>query len=319
MIATCPACSKRYRLPDDAVPPEGRSVRCAACGHGWTAFPAPPPAIDREPGLPFTPPPSSFAAPTVPADPIGGPAISPTAAAGATARDSTVAPARAFAPQPDRAAIIDESPAATIGAYRQRIPEPEADDRGPRRWRWIVPLLLVIIALGAVAVVEFAPASTFNPPRLGLPAPAALGLPAIDLPPLDLPPLVLPKLALPKLDLPPLDLTKIPIVGARLDAIAHPIAAPPSPLTMTVAGERRHLANGGAVLVLSGRIVNPTANFVPVPAIEARLLDPAGKVAYRWRISAPVTSLPPHHEVPFESTAANYPPNAERLDLAFAR
>jgi hypothetical protein len=32
-----------------------------------------------------------------------------------------------------------------------------------------------------------------------------------------------------------------------------------------------------------------------------------------------VTTLPPHHEVPFESTAANYPADAERLDLAFAR
>ncbi len=293
MIATCPACSKRYRLPDDAVPPEGRSVRCAACGHGWTAFPEPPPPIDLEPGLPFTPAPS-FAPP--------------------------IAPAAAFAPQPDRAAIIDESPAATIGAYRQRVPEPQLDgDRGPRRWRWIVPLLLVIIALGGLAVVEFAPASTFSPPRLGLPAPAALGLPAIDLPPLDLPKLVLPKLTLPKLDLPPLDLTKIPLIGDRLDALAHPVVAPPSPLKITVAGERRHLANGGAVLVLAGKIVNPTANVVPVPAIEARLVDPTGKVAYHWRISAPVVSLPPHHEVPFESTAANYPPNAERLDLAFAR
>ncbi|MGI4876593.1 MAG: zinc-ribbon domain-containing protein [Janthinobacterium lividum] len=308
MIATCPACSKRYRLPDEAVPPEGRSVRCAACGHGWTAFPEAAPAGDSEPGLPFAAP-SSFAA-TPSSDGTTG-AADP--AAGSHAAAAT-----------DRAAITDEAPPETIGAYRQRLPDRE-EERGPRRWRWIVPLLLVV-ALGALAVVEFAPARTFNPPRLGLPDPAALGLPAITLPAIDLAALDprkitlprLPKITLPYLGLPPLDLTKIPLVGDRLDGLVHPVPVPPSPLTITVAGERRHLANGGAVLVLAGTIVNPTANVVPVPAIEARLVDPAGKLAYRWRIAAPVVSLPPHHQVPFNSTAANYPPNAERLDLAFA-
>lgn len=286
MIAQCPACGKRYRLPDDAVPPEGRSVRCAACGHGWTALPEPPAPIDSEPGLPF-PPPERRAVPS-PLHP-------------------TVAPAF-----PDRAAIIDEPPPATIGAYRQRTPADDADaDPGPRRWRWIVPLLLVFVALVALAVVKFAPATTFNPPRLGLPDPATLGLPTIDPGTIALP-------ALPKLDLPPLDLTRIPLVGDRLDRLVHPAAAPPSPLTITVAGERRHLANGGAVLVLAGKIVNPTDTAHVVLPIEARLIDPGGKVAYRWRIAPPVATLAAHHEVPFDSTAANYPADAERLDLAFA-
>nr|WP_295662518.1 zinc-ribbon domain-containing protein [Polymorphobacter sp.] len=306
MIATCPACSKRYRLPDEAVPPEGRSVRCAACGHGWTAFPEAAPPVDREPDLPFEAP-SSFAA-------------TPSSDGTTGAADPAAGLHTAFAP--DRAAIIDEPPAETIGAYRQRLPDREVE-RSPRRWRWIVPLLLVV-ALGALAVVEFAPAKTFTPARLGLPDPAALGLPAITLPAIDTAAIdprkiALPKITLPHIDLPPLDLTKIPLVGDRLDALVHPVPVPPSPLTITVAGERRHLANGGAVLVLAGTIANPTANVVPVPAIEARLVDPAGKLAYRWRIAPPVVSLPPHSQAPFNSTAANYPANAERLDLVFAR
>ena len=43
MIVTCPACGKRYRLPDDAVPAEGKIVRCAACREPWLVTPAVPP------------------------------------------------------------------------------------------------------------------------------------------------------------------------------------------------------------------------------------------------------------------------------------
>ena len=267
MIATCPACGKRYRLPDDAVPPQGRSVRCAACGNGWTALPEPPAAVEREPPLPFAAP----------------------------------AHVPAHAPQPARtdAAADAHDTAGAAGAYRQRRPRPRR-----RAWRWIVLLVLVAAALAALAFIEFAPATTFDPPRLGLPA--------ID-------PVALPAITLPALDLPPLDLTRVPFVGDRLDALVHPAALPPSPLTIRVAGERRHLGNGGVLLVLTGTIVNPTATAQPVPPVEARLVDPAGHVAYRWRIAAPVATLPPHHQVAFDSTAANYPPAAQRLDLAFAR
>ncbi|WP_304274108.1 MJ0042-type zinc finger domain-containing protein [Caulobacter segnis] len=46
MILTCPECASRYFVDDSKVGPEGRVVRCAACGHRWTAR-------NEEPADPF--------------------------------------------------------------------------------------------------------------------------------------------------------------------------------------------------------------------------------------------------------------------------
>ncbi|WP_347139528.1 zinc-ribbon domain-containing protein [Paracoccus sp. SSK6] len=33
----CPGCAAEYRLPENAIPPEGREVECSACGNVWQA------------------------------------------------------------------------------------------------------------------------------------------------------------------------------------------------------------------------------------------------------------------------------------------
>lgn len=37
MILVCPSCDSKFNVPDNAIPPEGRKVRCAQCGSAWHA------------------------------------------------------------------------------------------------------------------------------------------------------------------------------------------------------------------------------------------------------------------------------------------
>ncbi|MDO6416314.1 zinc-ribbon domain-containing protein [Sphingomonas sp. BIUV-7] len=118
MRITCPSCASGYDVPDDAIGPAGRKVRCRACGESW---------IQAGPGLPL---PLRRAAPT---QPPPAPVVIPAPATAPV--EEAVAPA---------VPIEETAPVARRGSVK-----------GPLIALGLV--LLVLLLGGAIALIAFGP------------------------------------------------------------------------------------------------------------------------------------------------------------------
>jgi predicted Zn finger-like uncharacterized protein len=296
MILTCPSCGTQYVVKDNAIPPEGRQVRCAACKHSWHQDPeegaqdAQPPAatdaayeeapspMEAEQDAPSTPEAEeeeSLAEATL-IDPRSGPEAEERAYEEAAMEGETVAP---DADQPagiEIPAEVQETQASSTASAAEDWKEPPEAEAAPdvfspfaapdevepeQRSRLTTILIIALVVILLAALFWF-----FAPMELK----ARLGL----------------------------------------------VAGGTSPLALvTTHMDRQRLESGNELLTVTGRVVNPTTREQDVPPLRAQLKSRAGKVVYSWTIAPPARSLPAGASASFNSAEVNVPPGGDELTI----
>jgi hypothetical protein len=90
-----------------------------------------------------------------------------------------------------------------------------------------------------------------------------------------------------------------------------------SPLKLEYEAQNQALASGNSLLIVTGKVINPTGSIQKVPPIRAELRDEQGRTVYTWPISQPVAELQPGQTANISAAEAGVPPTAKKLHLRF--
>lgn len=160
MILACPSCHTRYVVPDTAIGPTGRTVRCASCRHSWFQEPAKiDPAISA-----------------VAVEPVAVPPAEP-----APSYVESAAPAAEPAPPPPQAFAADPAPRPAPAATEAPLPFRRPRRNPAKRWTLIAASAAVLMVAATAGLTYFGLPSWAQ--GLGLPGMAAEPDLVIELPP----------------------------------------------------------------------------------------------------------------------------------------
>jgi predicted Zn finger-like uncharacterized protein len=279
MILTCPECATRYFVDDARVGPQGRQVRCAACGHRWTAVPE-----DEQ---------------LVLADPLTAPLATSSAAAavavaGASASAEAATAATPLAESP--ATVAQDLPAEELPkVFRKRaqtrLKEREAATTGVI-WAALagaVAVLIAAIILLRQDIAQIWPRTASVYAMAGLPV-NLVGL------------VIESQHAQPMLKDGHADLA---VSGTLRNVRGKPVAAPPLKISLLAPGGRvvaTQIANPGAALIPAGE----TRRFVvdvldpPVSATDVEIA-----FVFSGRAAKTTASVPPPSPSPSAAPPAS--------------
>ena len=309
MILTCPDCGTQYVVKDDAIPPEGRQVRCAACKHSWHQDPET--SADAAHAASATETKDTLTDQSPPqAEDVGAESASAEAppeydAGDSAAADESLAEATLVEPR--------SGPEAEQRAYEEAML-----DAGAMGAETEVP----VEAPAATEDVKTAPAEVDDATDDWKEPPQAEAAPDVFTP------------FAPSDDEEPrgrgrastiLIVLALIVVLAALFWLFAPLdlkarlglaAAGTSPLALvTTHMDRQRLESGNELLTVTGRVVNPTGKEQDVPPLRAQLKSKAGKIVYSWTIAPPARSLPAGSSASFNSAEVNVPPGGDELTI----
>lgn len=318
MILTCPSCGTRYVVKDGAIPPAGRTVRCAQCKHSWHQDPevveggaaehsqaaAEPVAeasshpLGEESGTPIAAELGDHAHPDITgpaegqdAQVLPEPSVMPaTSELGAPETEATMPAeaAEAEQPYPPEAVPLEE-----------RYPEPQSEAEDPPvEQRSSHPLRAGRMESDDL-YSPFADQGEEEAPRRRWPLILGGLLVLVGL------------IAAGIYFLAPAEL-KGRFGLAQTDAASQ--------LTVQVQQHgRTQLASGNQLFEVSGVIRNDTDETVTVPPLNAQLRSTGQEVVYRWTIPISPPQLAPGATASFNSANLDVPAAAACLEVFFGQ
>ena len=270
MILTCPSCGTQYAVKDGAIPSGGRKVRCASCGHSWHQLPDHEGAPEDQIEPETVPQPPS----DVPVSAVSEPEFR-EAPAGQESDQEGFGPAEGGVPDAD---LADPPMAVPVPPPDSEVWSPAA---GEELWE-------PDKEIPDQDEIDSFTSETGEDRKRNWLMGAIIAVVLV-----------------------------VAIVGALWafapDSVRQRIgfaSAGPTPLQIAPGTpERQKLASGNELVVVSGRVINPSAKVQPVPPIEAELRDKSGRLLYSWTIAPPARTLPPGGSATFNSAEMNVPPS----------